>query len=508
MNLAHRLVGVHVSNGFGDRVAYVDLEVEKLTYADLYRMARAYAGALRDLGVPPGARGVVAGDDTAATAVAVLGLWWYGCVAVPVSPMLTAEDISFVMRDCDAQVIHLDLPAAKAAALGAHFPQLPKVDGARVREAIRSGQSYRIGSPVEGEPADFPSDSEVLIQYTSGSTGTPKGVRHSLAGVLGVLEGFGAVLGLRPDDAMMSTAKLSFGYGFGNSLLFALGAGARAVLLGGALDAYLVAAAVRRHRPTVLCAVPRVYAGLLDLSAAGRGVDLDSVRTAVSAGEHLPADIALRFADTFGLSPLNGLGATEVLHIVLATRPRPEDAGSTGRAVPGVTATVRDDAGRPVPDGTQGRLHIAGPSVALGYLGRPAETAATFADGGAYTGDIVCRDANGAFSYVGRADDMLNVGGFKVSPAEIESVIRRADGARECAVVGGVDRHGLEAAVAFVVAADGVDHGELRSAVRASLRAQLPAFKHPGRIEVVEQLPVTANGKLARSKLRRQLEYR
>jgi acyl-coenzyme A synthetase/AMP-(fatty) acid ligase len=503
MELIQRLVGRHVAEGRGDRVCYVDSGVGEVSYAQLYEAVRRYAAALRDNGARRGTRGLVISDDSVAAVVAVLGMWWHGCVPVPVSPMLHESEITFIAKDCAAGLVYLDAPAKKGAVLREELAAVNCIDGERVRVALRSGRPEDIGGTDDvGEPAELPAGDDILVQYTSGSTGTPRGVRHGPAALEAVLAGFGRILDLSPDDIVLSTAKLSFSYGLGNSLLFTLAAGARAVLMSGAADQYAVSAALRRHGPTVLCSVPRVYARLLDLAAGGGAVAVDSLRLAVSAAEHLPAELSERFTETFGVPLINGLGTTEVGHIVLATRPSRTDPGSTGYPVPGVTVTVRDDAGRVLPDGSEGRLHVASASIAFGYLNHPDATRRTFADGGVYTGDIVRRTAEGDIRHLCRADDMLNLGGFKISPAEIESVMRKTDGLADCAVVAEVDRDGLEQAVAYAVPSAGVDSDDLRLAIMASFRTHLALFKRPTRIEVLNKLPVNFNGKLTRSKLR------
>lgn len=487
MDLIDQLVRRHA----GDRVAYIDADVGELTYRELRDAARRYAVLLRDNGVQRGSRCLMVSDDSVAAVAAVLGMWWHGCVPVPVSPMLRESEIVFMAKDSGAATVHLDAPAAKKQALQREFSPLVRIDGEQVRAGLRDGEA--------DEPMRFAADNEVLVQYTSGSTGTPRGVRHSLAGIKAVLAGFGAQLALRQDDIIVSTAKLSFGYGFGNSLLLPLAAGATTVLLDGVVDPYVVATALNTYRPTVLCSVPRVYAGLVNLADQ---VGSDSLRCAVSAGEHLPAELAERFTATFGVPLVNGLGATEVLHIVVATDAARTEPGFIGRAVVGATATVRDERGELVPDGVDGRLHIVSGSVALGYIDRPDATAKTFAQGGAYTGDIVHRTPEGDIRHVCRIDHLLNLGGYKISPLEIEKVVRDTDGVADCAVVGETDENGLEQAVAYAVPVSGVQPEELRRLILRSVRADLAPFKRPAHIEVLDHLPVTSTGKLARFKLR------
>ncbi|MEU8137092.1 AMP-binding protein [Streptodolium elevatio] len=493
MNPVDLLLLRHVAAGQGGRTCVTDRD-GAMTYAELTSAAKAYAGTLAAAGVRCGSRGLVVSDDTADAVVAVLGLWWHGCVPVVLSPMLRDPELAFIAGDCAAEFADLRLPPERRRELSAAFARPPVL-----RHELPDAESPDLDP---GAPAEFDGAAEVLVQYTSGSTGRPRGVRHSLDGLRAVLAGFGSVLALSPADTVLSTAKLSFGYGFGNSLLFPLAAGAAAVLLTGPVDAFSVTAAIRRHRPTVLCAVPRVYESLVAAAERGGQPDTASIRLAVAAGEHLPADLSRRATAAFGFPLVNGLGATELLHIVLATAPDAPLHGSTGEPVPGVTATVRDDDGTPLPPGVQGRLHIASACAALGYIDRPDAEARTFADGGVYPGDVVHRTPEGDFRHVCRSDDLLNIGGHKVAPAEIEGLLKGVAGIADCAVVADRDEAGLQQAVAYVVPGPDAVDADVRRAALGVIRDKLPPHRRPSRVELIAALPTTSTGKLARFRLR------
>jgi acyl-coenzyme A synthetase/AMP-(fatty) acid ligase len=498
MGLVARLVGDRVTAGEGGWVAFTDETVGTVTYGMLHDAVRRYGARLRTRGCAPGSRGLVISDDSVTAVLACLALWANGCVPVPVSPMLTDDDIAFIAADSGATLVHLGVPDDRQRALGKLLGELTVLTAAQALEAFDDQSSRQDVLAALGE-AEYP-EQEVLLQYTSGSTGRPKGVRQSLGGLLAVINGFGRHVPLRPEDVVLSTAKLPFGYGFGSSLLCPLAAGAHTVLLSEPVDVYVLVTALRRYRPTVLCTVPRMYAMLAE-HAPDRG-DLTSVRLGLSAGEQLPAKLGRRFTARFGTRLVDAFGATEVGHIVLVA-----DDGPDRGAVPvlGVTATVRDERGGSVPDEEPGRLHISGPSTALGYLGRPEEECKVFAHGGVYTGDIVRRTAEGRFVYLCRADDMLNLGGFKVAPTEIEAVLNSVPGVARCAVVAGTDAAGLVQAIAYVVPAESAADVHLRRAIRTAIGSGLASFKRPAHVRIVDELPTTATGKLARDKLREQV---
>jgi benzoate-CoA ligase len=306
------------------------------------------------------------------------------------------------------------------------------------------------------------------------------------------------VLEVTAADCCFSVAPLFHAYGLGNGLTFPLASGASVILEPTRPPTpQLVADIVRLEQPTLFFAVPTFYAALLasDLPAD----TFASLRLAVSAGEPLPAELYAGFRDRFGVEILDGIGSTELTHIYISNRAGQVVPGSSGKPVSGYRIRLEDDDGNEPPADTAGQLSVAGASLATGYWCRTDATRERFHGEWFRTGDMYSRSADGHYTYLGRADDMLKVSGEWVSPAEVEGVLAEHPDVLEAAVVGeSID--GLTRPAAYVVAVPGrtVDGAE----VLAFCRERLAGFKRPRRIVVVDELPKTATGKIQRALVR------
>jgi acyl-coenzyme A synthetase/AMP-(fatty) acid ligase len=260
-----------------------------------------------------------------------------------------------------------------------------------------------------------------------------------------------------------------------------------------------VGAALRRHRPTVLVNVPTMLARMVDDPALERA-DLASVRLVTSAGEALPEPLLARWLERFGVEVLDGLGTAEQWHIFLSNRPGRVRPGSLGEAVDGFEVRVRDDEGRDLPDGEVGWLWVRGGARAIGYWREQAKSEATFRGEWVVTGDLVTRDAEGTFTYQGRGDDVLKVGGKWFSPAEVEACLLRHPAVSECAVVGVAGADGLTKPHAWVIARE--ERAGLARELQDHVAASLQPYKAPREVHLVAELPRTHLGKVDRGKLR------
>ncbi|MCF7550574.1 benzoate-CoA ligase family protein [Pseudonocardia sp. WMMC193] len=488
-NAAEYLTERRVAEGDGARTA-VHHPRGTLTYAELSAEVARVAGGLARLGVRPEERVLLCMADDVELFTAILATMRLGAVAVPCSTMLTATELSVLVSDSRARVV-LGSDQFADTVRAAVGPEVEHVVMTSEWETLRA-------DPAPAYPTW--DESPALWLYTSGTTGKPKGAMHRHADIRYVCETYGRqVLGIGPEDVCLSVAKLFFAYGIGNSMFFPLSVGASVVLEPARPAPDLLASRVRRYGVSLLFAVPSFWGPLLASDLPDDA--LAGVRRGVSAGETLPARMFTGIRDRFGVEILDGIGSTEALHIFISNRPGAVVPGSSGFPVPGYEVELRRPDGTVI-TGTEepGMLWISGDSVCTGYWCRTAVNRQVFQGEWMRTGDQYVRNPDGSLTCLGRADDVLKVGGIWVAPAEVESRILEHPAVAEAVVVGVADADGLDKPVAYVVPRDGavVDPDELV----AFCRAGLASFKRPRAVVVVAELPKTATGKVQRYRLR------
>jgi benzoate-CoA ligase family protein len=480
----------------GAQVVYHD-DLRTLTYAELAERAARVAGALAGLGVLPEQRVLLVLLDTVDFPAVFVGAMQLGAVPVPVNTLLTAADIAFLARDSRARLAVVSdalLPKLSDALAGVPLV----VAGAGAGGAHPRLDDLLAAALAPAAPAVTTPDDVAFWLYSSGSTGAPKGVLHLHAHPMRTAALYAqGVLGFGPDDVVYSAAKLFFAYGLGNALTFPLAVGARAVLSAERPTPAVVARVMREHRPTLFFGVPTLFAALL---ADPSFTVSPALRLSVSAGEALPRHVGEAWRARFGTDILDGIGSTELLHIFLSARPGEVTYGTTGRPVPGYDVKIVDDDGAPVAAGSEGALWVRGPTAAVAYFGARERSLATFHGPWTRTGDRYLENPDGTFTYRGRTDDMLKVGGIWVSPFEVESAVAAHPAVLEAAVVGHPDSDGLIKPKAFVVLKQAL--AEPEAELRAFVKASLAPFKCPRWVEVVADLPKTATGKIQRFRLR------
>ncbi|MBX3587338.1 MAG: benzoate-CoA ligase family protein [Ramlibacter sp.] len=498
-NAAHDLLARNA--GRLAKTAFVDASSgAELSYGALTTQAHQFANALRARGMAPETRVMMAMLDTPEWPVVFLGCILAGVVPVAANTLLTAKDFDFMLRDSRAQALFVSkalLPTF--APLVPAIPTLKSVFVAGDDGADSVSVLLASGKP-DAQVADTCADDPCFWLYSSGSTGTPKGTVHLHSHLIQTAELYARpILGIREDDVVYSAAKLFFAYGLGNGLTFPMSVGATAVLLPSRPTPADVFGVLRKYQPTIFYGVPTLYAALLADPARPARAEL-RLRVCTSAGEALPAEIGRKWTADYGCEILDGIGSTEMLHIFLSNRPGAVRYGTTGQAVPGYALRIVGDDGQECGPGDIGELQINGPSAALMYWNNRAKTKATFCGEWTRSGDKYTRDADGYYTYGGRSDDMLKVGGIYVSPFEVEASLMTHPAVLEVAVIGLADSDDLIKPKACVVLKPG--QSATADELKAHVKSQLAPYKYPRWIEFVAELPKTATGKIQRFKLR------
>lgn len=498
-NAAHDLLARN--KGRIAKPAFVDASSgEKLTYGKLTEQAHRFANALRAQGFEPESRVMIAMLDTLEWPVVFLGCILAGVVPIAANTLLTTKDFEFMLRDSRARALFVSKPL-----LPVFEPLLGKIGTLRAvfvagDDAPNSVAALVKGAPTDMQVADTCADDACFWLYSSGSTGTPKGTVHLHSHLIQTAELYGrGVLGIREDDVVYSAAKLFFAYGLGNSLTFPMSVGATTVLLPARPTPADVFGTLKKFKPSIFFGVPTLYAALLADPARPKRSEMN-IRVCASAGEALPADIGKRWTEAYGCEILDGIGSTEMLHIFLSNRPGEVRYGTTGKAVPGYELKIVGDDGHECGVGEIGELQISGPSAALMYWNSRAKTKATFAGEWTRSGDKYTRDADGYYTYGGRSDDMLKVGGIYVSPFEVEACLMTHASVLEVAVIGVADTDELVKPKAYVVLKSG--QAATAEELQMHVKSLLAPYKYPRWIQFVPELPKTATGKIQRFKLR------
>jgi 2-aminobenzoate-CoA ligase len=505
LNCAAELLDRVVERGDGGRPVFV-FPGGRWSYAELQATVDRIARVLvEDLGLVTGNRVLLRGYNGPMMAACWFAVLKAGGIVVCTMPLLRTRELTFT---ADKAQISLALTDARLAAeceeamatTGAGKPR----KGARVvhfnaPDAPGSLESLMEGKAPEFAAVDTAADDVALIAFTSGTTGEGKGTMHFHRDVLAICDCFPPyVLKASPDDLFCGSPPFAFTYGLGGIVLFPMRIGASALLLEQAAPPHLIKA-IAEHRATVCFTAPTAYRAMLGLLAEH---DVSSLRLCVSAGESLPQGTFEAWERATGLRIIDGIGATEMLHIFISASGDEIRPGSTGRVVPGYEARVVDEQCREVPPGTIGRLAVRGPTGCR-YLRNTERQRKYVADGWNLTGDSYVMDADGWFWYQARTDDMIISSGHNISGPEVEGVLLEHPAVLECGVIGLPDSERGQVVSAFVVLRPGAAPSpELARALQDHVKATIAPYKYPRRVEFVAALPRTATGKLQRYRLR------
>jgi acyl-coenzyme A synthetase/AMP-(fatty) acid ligase len=463
----------------------------RVTYGELRAAVARAAGAWRALGLEPGERVVIFAPDSDDWVIAYLGAIWAGGVAIGVNPHLALRDLSPILSDSEEHYVWCEPELARpVAALAKSLPDGPAVvvrgDGGGHDWAVAMQDATRI------EPGESDDEAPALWIGTSGTTGIPKGVIHPQRVVVHAHAFAGQVLGATAADRFYSTSKLFFAYALGNSLFAGLRVGATVILDRERATPERTREMVARHRPTLVFSVPTLYSKILQENVAPSLTEA-GIRHFVSAGEALPATVRSGWRRATGNAPISGYGTSETLCLALYG----DDDSGLLRPTPLTLVRYADDIDPDIPQ----RISVRLPTLALGYWRRPEAQADGFRDGWYSPGDMFIR-REGRLEFAGRTDDLLKVSGQWVSTLWIEHALTEAggDAIDQVAAVGVETPEGLTTIAALAVAVRGRED-QARDRIGAGIE-KLPKYRRPQWVHWVTELPLTATGKLQRSRLR------
>ncbi|QPF94528.1 benzoate-CoA ligase family protein [Bradyrhizobium commune] len=502
-NFADDVLARNLVAGRGGKTAYID-QRGAWSYGQLAERVARFGNLLRNLGIQREQRILICLTDTIDSPTCFLGAVKAGVVVVPVNTLLSEVEYRVILEDSRARLLIV------SEELYPRFANL--IDASPDLEHVLVSGTHGFGrtlfedalqaAATTEHTAPTVKDEICFWLYTSGSTGTPKAAVHVHATLGLTASCYGAhVLCLTEEDVVYSASKLFFAYGLGNSMIHPLSVGATTVLASERPTPNSVAELMRRHGVTVFFAVPTFYTAFLAADPVQR--EALKLRRCWSAGEALPVNIGRSWSERFGMDILDGLGSTEVISTFLCNRPGAIRYGTSGKPVPGFEVRLVDEAGAVVAPGEMGELQVRAPTAAIMYWNDRERSRSTFLGEWLRSGDKYIEDKDGYYSYCGRRDDMMKVGGIYVSPFEVEGALLTHPDVLEAAVAAWPDEDGLIRPKAFVILKpSGKPNEAMALALRDHCRKQLAAFKYPRWIEFRTELPKTATGKIQRFKLR------
>src|SRR5947209_13660575 len=497
LNCATEFVDKWVACGDGGRIAVIS-PTETLTYAQLAERINRIANVLtRDLGMAPGNRVLLRAPNNAMAISAYLAVIKAGGAVVATMPLLRAKELSYAVTKakiklalCDAR---LSDEMEKTKPLARELERIICWGNGKL-EAVMAQPGYE-----HFTACDTAADDVCLIGFTSGTTGEPKGTMHFHRDLLATCDSYGRhVLRAEASDRFIGSPPLAFTFGLGGLVLFPLRVGASTILLEKASPDDLLAA-IAKFGATIAFTAPTAYRAMLAKLAAH---DISSLRKCVSAGEALPKATFDHWLAATGIKILDGIGATEMLHIFIGSPEHEIRPGATGKPVPGYEARVLDAEVNELPPNTIGRLAVRGPTGCR-YL--PDKRQRQYVqDGWNITGDTYLMDAHGYFWYQARSDDMIVSAGYNIAGPEVEAALLEHPAVAECGVVAAPDEERGQIVKAYVVLRPPLSgDAPTTKLLQDHVKATIAPYKYPRAIEYVASLPRTQTGKLQRFELRR-----
>ncbi len=501
INAGVELTDRMVEKGFGDHTALIG-NGRRRTYKELSDWTNRLAHALvESYGVKPGNRVLIRSANNPAMVACWLAATKAGAVVVNTMPMLRAGELAKIVDKaeitvalCDTRLMDEMIACAKESVF---LKQVIGFDGTANHDAELD--RVALDKPVTFTAVKTGRDDVALLGFTSGTTGVPKATMHFHRDLLIIADGYAnEILGVTPDDVFVGSPPLAFTFGLGGLAIFPLRFGAAATLLEQATPPNMIHI-IETYKATISFTAPTAYRAML--KAMDEGADLSSLRVAVSAGETLPAPVFEEWRRKTGKPMLDGIGATEMLHIFISNRFEDMRPGSTGTPVRGYVARIVDDAMREVPRGTPGKLAVRGPTGCR-YMADKRQKEYV-RDGWNLTGDTFIQDEDGFFHFAARSDDMIVSAGYNIAGPEVEAALLAHPDVAECAVIGADDVERGQIVEAHVVLVQGVAPDAVTvKRLQDHIKATIAPYKYPRSVKFIAALPKTQTGKIQRFRLR------
>ena len=500
INAAVELTDAMVVRGFGDHTALIGNGRQR-TYKELSDWTNRLAHALvNDLGVKPGNRVLIRSANNPAMVACWLAATKAGAVVVNTMPMLRASELGKIIDKaeithalCDTRLMDELSVCAKTSAF---LKYVVGFDGTSNHDAELD--RLALEKSVRFDSVETARDDVALLGFTSGTTGDPKATMHFHRDLLIIADGYAKeILGVTPNDVFVGSPPLAFTFGLGGLAIFPLRFGAAATLLETASPPNMIEI-IEKYKATVCFTAPTAYR--LMIRAMDDGADLSSLRAAVSAGETLPAPVYEEWMKKTGKPMLDGIGATEMLHIFVSNRFDDHRPACTGKVVTGYQVKIIDDAGKEQSRGEPGRLAVRGPTGCR-YLGGEKQDIYV-QNGWNITGDTFVMDKDDYLHFTARNDDMIISSGYNIAGPEVEAALLSHEAVAECGVIGVPNDERGSIVQAHVVLSEGFNPDEgMAGLLQEHVKATIAPFKYPRSIKFIKELPKTATGKVQRFRL-------
>ncbi|QDP02635.1 acyl-CoA synthetase [Thalassotalea sp. PS06] len=514
-NIAYACVRQHVEQGNGNKLAMIVedqfLGTTELSYSQLDKASGQFNYLLKSLNVGEGERVLIRLPNATSYPISFFGCLKHGAVAVPTSTLLSAHEVAYLAKDSGAKVLvtdksmwpelsstlgkHDDLETVLLAGPG-EIPDAENPEGIKVIDLAKA----LADSPVDDSIVATRPDDPAYLVYTSGTTGFPKGVLHGHRSLIGRIPASRYWFNFQSGDRILHSGKFNWTYVLGSALMDPLFHGHTVIVHEGKNDANTWPQLIAKHGCTIFIGVPTIYRQIIqktDFSAK----DVPTLRHCMSAGEHLSDEMLLAWRERFAMDVYEAIGMSEFSYYISQHTGADIRPGAAGFIQPGHQVQLVDEALNPVPPGQEGMIAIRtdDPGLFLQYWQLPEETQESRRDGYFLTGDYARQDEDGYIWFIGRKDDIINTFGYRVSPHEIERVIKTHPQVADCVALGDTIAKDKTIVSICVIPAgsDNIDEASLLDFGNE----HLARYKAPKQVHFYQDFPRTKNGKVLRKQL-------